>query len=146
VAPLATPEDVQRELVRCRPRYLHLFAHGAVDGVLLDDGEGGRGWKLPYPLLAEMVRATPGIRCVLLSACDSAYAASATGSGEPYLIAMRGRVSVDAAIAFAGGFYEALATRENTPIEAAFAEGLIRLKLIAPRDAGVPLLAAGWRG
>jgi len=146
VAPLATPEDVQRALVRCRPRYLHLFAHGAVDGVLLDDGEGGRGWKLPYPLLAQMVRATPGLRCVLLSACDSAYAASATGSGEPYLIAMRGKVSVDAAIAFASGFYETLAAREDTPIEAAFAQGLIRLKLIAPLDAEVPLLAAGWRG
>ncbi len=146
VVPLATPEDVQRALVQCRPRYLHLFAHGAVDGVLLDDGEGGRGWKLPYPLLAEMVRATPGLRCVLLSACDSAYAASATGSGEPYLIAMRGKVSVDAAIAFASGFYETLAAREDTPIEAAFAQGLIRLKLIAPLDAEVPLLAAGWRG
>jgi hypothetical protein len=146
VAPLATPEDVQRALVRCRPRYLHLFAHGAVDGVLLDDGEGGRGWKLPYPLLAQMVRATPGLRCVLLSACDSAYAASATGSGEPYLIAMRGKVSVDAAIAFASGFYETLAAREDTPIEAAFAQGLIRLQLIAPLDAEVPLLAAGWRG
>jgi hypothetical protein len=146
VVPLATPEDVQRALVQCRPRYLHLFAHGAVDGVLLDDGEGGRGWKLPYPLLAEMVRATPGLRCVLLSACDSAYAASATGSGEPYLIAMRGKVSVDAAIAFAGGFYETLAAREDTPIEAAFAQGLIRLKLIAPLDAEVLLLAAGWRG
>jgi hypothetical protein len=146
VAPLATPEDVQRALVQCRPRYLHLFAHGAVDGVLLDDGEGGRGWKLPYPLLAEMVRATPGLRCVLLSACDSAYAASATGSGEPYLIAMRGKVSVDAAIAFASGFYETLAAREDTPIEAAFAQGLIRLQLIAPLDAEVPLLAAGWRG
>jgi len=146
VVPLATPEDVQRALVQCRPRYLHLFAHGAVDGVLLDDGEGGRGWKLPYPLLAEMVRATPGLRCVLLSACDSAYAASATGSGEPYLIAMRGKVSVDAAIAFASGFYETLAAREDTPIEAAFAQGLIRLQLIAPLDAEVPLLAAGWRG
>jgi hypothetical protein len=146
VVPLATPEDVQRALVQCRPRYLHLFAHGAVDGVLLDDGEGGRGWKLPYPLLAQMVRATPGLRCVLLSACDSAYAASATGSGEPYLIAMRGKVSVDAAIAFASGFYETLAAREDTPIEAAFAQGLIRLQLIAPLDAEVPLLAAGWRG
>jgi hypothetical protein len=146
VVPLATPEDVQRALVQFRPRYLHLFAHGAVDGVLLDDGEGGRGWKLPYPLLAEMVRATPGLRCVLLSACDSAYAASATGSGEPYLIAMRGKVSVDAAIAFASGFYETLAAREDTPIEAAFAQGLIRLQLIAPLDAEVPLLAAGWRG
>ncbi|WP_448540290.1 CHAT domain-containing protein [Roseiflexus sp.] len=146
VVPLATPEDVQRALVQCRPRYLHLFAHGAVDGILLDDGEGGRGWKLPYPLLAEMVRAMPGLRCVLLSACDSAYAASATGSGEPYLIAMRGKVSVDAAIAFAGGFYETLAAREDTPIEAAFAQGLIRLQLIAPLDAEVPLLAAGWRG
>lgn len=146
VVPLATPEDVQRALVQCRPRYLHLFAHGAVDGVLLDDGEGGRGWKLPYPLLAEMVRATPGLRCVLLSVCDSAYAASATGSGEPYLIAMRDQVSVDAAIAFAKGFYEALAAREDTPIEAAFAQGLIRLQLIAPLYAGVPLLAAGWRG
>jgi len=146
VVPLATPEDVQRALVQCRPRYLHLFAHGAVDGVLLDDGEGGRGWKLPYPLLAEMVRATHGLRCVLLRACDSAYAASATGSGEPYLIAMRGKVSVDAAIAFASGFYETLAAREDTPIEAAFAQGLIRLQLIAPLDAKVPLLAAGWRG
>jgi hypothetical protein len=146
VVPLATPEDVQRALAQYRPRYLHLFAHGTVDGVLLDDGEGGRGWKLPYPLLAQMVRATPGLRCVLLSACDSAYAASATGSGEPYLIAMRGKVSVDAAIAFASGFYETLAAREDTPIEAAFAQGLIRLKLIAPLDAEVPLLAEGWRG
>ena len=146
VMPLATPEDVQRALVQCRPRYLHIFAHGVVDGILLDDGEGGRGWKLPYPLLAEMVRATPSLRCVLLSACDSAYAANATGSGEPYLIAMHGKVSVDAAIAFAKGFYEALAAREDTPIEAAFAQGLIRLKLIAPLDAEVPLLAAGWRG
>jgi len=146
VMPLATPEDVQRALVQCRPRYLHIFAHGVVDGILLDDGEGGRGWKLPYPLLAEMVRATPSLRCVLLSACDSAYAANATGSGEPYLIAMRGQVSVGAAIAFAKGFYEALAAREDTSIEAAFAQGLIRLQLIAPQYAGVPLLAAGWRG
>jgi hypothetical protein len=146
VMPLATPEDVQRALVQCRPRYLHIFAHGVVDGILLDDGEGGRGWKLPYPLLAQMVRATPSLRCVLLSACDSAYAASATGSGEPYLIAMRGQVSVGAAIAFAKGFYEALAAREDTSIEAAFAQGLIRLQLIAPLYAGVPLLAAGWRG
>ena len=146
VMPLATPEDVQRALVQCRPRYLHIFAHGVVDGILLDDGEGGRGWKLPYPLLAEMVRATPSLRCVLLSACDSAYAANATGSGEPYLIAMRGQVSVGAAIAFAKGFYEALAAREDTSIEAAFTQGLIRLQLIAPQYAGVPLLAAGWRG
>lgn len=146
VVPLATPEDVQRELVRCRPRYLHIFAHGAVDGVLLDDGEGGRGWKLPYPLLAEMVCARPGLRCVLLSACDSAYAASATGSGEPYLIAMRGQVSAGATIAFARGFYETLAARDDTPIEAAFAQGLIRLCLIEPQYAGAPLLVPGWRG
>jgi hypothetical protein len=59
---------------------------------------------------------------------------------------MRGKVSVDAAIAFAGGFYETLAAREDTPIEAAFAQWLIRLQLSAPLDAEDPLLAAGWRG
>lgn len=146
VMPLATPEDVQRALVQHRPRYLHLFAHGAVDGVLLDDGEGGRGWKLPYPLLAEMARATTGLRCVLLSACDSAYAANATGSGEPYLIAMRGAIGVDDAITFARGFYETLAMRDDSSIEEAFEQGLIRLRLHASKFAESPMLAAGWRG
>lgn len=142
ILPLATPEDVQRALLRYRPRYLHLFAHGAVAGVLLDDGEGGRGWILPYSLLAEMARHSPGLRCVLLSACDSAFAASAAGSGEPCLIAMRGPISADGAIAFASGFYEALAARDDMPVAAAFAQGLIRLKLRAPHDADKPLLAA----
>lgn len=142
ILPLATPEDVQRALMHYRPRYLHIFAHGAIDGVLLDDGEGGRGWTLPYPLLAEMVRQTPGLRCVLLSACDSAFAANATGSGEPFLIAMRGPISVDGAIAFASGFYEALAARADMPVEAAFDQGIIGLKLRAPQDADKPLLAA----
>lgn len=141
ILPLATPEDVQRALLRSRPRYLHLFAHGVASGVLLDDGEGGRGWMLPYSLLAEMVRHAPGLRCVLLSACDSAFAARATGGGEPCLIAMRGQVSADGAIAFAEGFYEAIAANEDTPIDAAFTQGLIRLKLRAPHDADKPLLA-----
>lgn len=142
ILPLATPDDVQRALLRSRPHYLHLFAHGVASGVLLDDGEGGRGWMLPYSLLAEMVRHAPGLRCVLLSACDSAFAASATGGGEPCLIAMRGQVSADGAIAFAEGCYEAIAANKDTPIDAAFAQGLIRLKLRAPHDADKPLLAA----
>jgi hypothetical protein len=33
-----------------------------------------------------------------------------------------------------------------SPLEAAFAQGLIRLQLIAPPDAEVPLPAAGRRG
>ncbi len=62
------------------------------------------------------------------------------------LIAMRSQVSAGAAIAFARGFYETLAARDDTPIEAAFAQGLIRLSLIEPQYAGAPLLVPGWRG
>jgi hypothetical protein len=81
---------------------------------------------------------TPSLRCVILSACDSAASLSALGPGMPPLIAMRAAISSDAARAFAQGFYAAIAAEHN--VRAAYAAGRDRMLLLGVGDADVPVL------
>ena len=93
---------------------------------------------MPRAALLQTFANTPSLRCVILSACDSAASLSALGPGMPPLIAMRAAISSDAARAFAQGFYEAIAAGHD--VRSAYAAGCDRMRLLGVGDDDVPVL------
>jgi hypothetical protein len=135
--PRATPEDLHQALLRLRPAYLHILSHGDAGDLLFQDSYGDRH-PVPRAALLQTFAHTPSLRCVILSACDSAANLSALGPGMPPLIAMRAAISSDAARAFAQGFYAAIAAGHD--VRAAYAAGCDRMRLLSVGDADVPVL------
>jgi hypothetical protein len=135
--PRATPEDLHQALLRLKPAFLHILSHGDAGDLLFQDSYGDRH-PVPRAALLQTFANTPSLRCVILSACDSAASLSALGPGMPPLIAMRAAISSDAARAFAQGFYAAIAAEHN--VRAAYAAGRDRMLLLGVGDADVPVL------
>jgi hypothetical protein len=135
--PRATPEDLHQALLRLKPAYLHILSHGDAGDLLFQDSYGDRH-PVPRAALLQTFANTPSLRCVILSACDSAASLSALGPGMPPLIAMRAAISSDAARAFAQGFYAAIAAGHD--VRAAYAAGRDRMRLLGVGDADVPVL------
>jgi hypothetical protein len=135
--PRATPEDLHQALLRLKPAFLHILSHGDAGDLLFQDSYGDRH-PVPRAALLQTFANTPSLRCVILSACDSAASLSALGPGMPPLIAMRAAISSDAARAFAQGFYAAIAAGHD--VRAAYAAGCDRMRLLGVGDADVPVL------
>lgn len=93
---------------------------------------------MPRAVLLQTIANTPSLQCVVMSACDSAMGLPAVAIGMPPLIAMRAKISSDAARAFAQGFYEAIAAGHG--IRVAFTAGCDRMRLLGVGDADVPVL------
>ena len=138
--PRATPEDLHQALLRLKPAYLHILSHGDAGDLLFQDSYGDQH-PVPRAVLLQTFANTPSLRCVILSACDSAASLSALGPGMPPLIAMRAAISSDAARAFAQGFYAAIAAGHD--VRAAYAAGCDRMRLLGVGDADVPVFVGG---
>lgn len=138
--PRATPEDLHQALLRLKPAYLHILGHGNAGDLLFQDSYGDPH-PAPRAALLQTFANTPSLRCVILSACDSAAGLRALGPGMPPLIAMRAAISSDAARAFAQGFYGAIAAGHD--LRAAYAAGRDRMRLLGVGDADVPVLVGG---
>ncbi len=134
--PRATPDNLHQALLRLQPSYLHILSHGD-NGTLLFQDSSGDAHPVPLAALLQTFASVPALRCVILSACESAAGLTAPGPGMPPLIAMRAAISSEAARAFAQGFYDAVAAGRDP--RTAWGAGCDRMRLTGARDANVPV-------
>lgn len=143
-----SPEELRERLLRGRFHVLHFIGHGefsespsgSAEGALIFENFYGWPETVSASTLAEVTRDLRHLRLVVLGACDSArfprhrgadpysgVAAALVLAGVPAVVAMQFPVSDDAAIAFGGALYRALAASD--PVDAAVTEGRIAMRL-----------------
>jgi hypothetical protein len=134
--------DLQEALDHSSSHILHFIGHGGFnsqtgEGVLALAGEDGGVHHLSASDLALLLAEQRSLRLVVLNSCDSARATAAdrfssTASvlmrrGIPAVVAMQYEISDRAAIAFARGFYTAIAAQHS--VEHAVTRGRRAVKL-----------------
>ena len=150
----ATLEALQRRLRRERYHIFHFIGHGEFDdnsqeGVLILEGDNGRGHRVGSQSLGMMLHDHETLRVAILNACEGArtsrtdpFAGSAQSlvqQGIPAVIAMQFEIADDVASRFAHEFYGALA--DGYPIDASLTEA--RKSIFASRhevEWGTPVL------
>ena len=150
----ATLEALQRRLRRERYHIFHFIGHGEFDensqeGVLILEGDKGRGHRVSSQSLGMMLHDHESLRVAILNACEGArtsrtdpFAGSAQSlvqQGIPAVIAMQFEIADDVASRFAHEFYGALA--DGYPIDASLTEA--RKSIFAARhevEWGTPVL------
>ena len=131
----AALQTLDRRLLRNEYHVLHFVGHGAFDrridaGVLiLEDTDRRHRWMTGADLGIHLGD-QPTLRLAVLNACEGArgsredpfagVAQSLVQQGLPAVIAMQFEITDQAAIAFSGGFYAALAN--GYPVDAALAQ------------------------
>jgi hypothetical protein len=102
--------DISDALLNIRPRIVHFSGHGAADGRLYLERDGGHAHLVSPEALAALFReASDYVKCVIVNACQTQTLAKAISDHIDYVIAMKDVVPDKAAIAFSIGFYQALA-------------------------------------
>ncbi|MEG3862473.1 nSTAND1 domain-containing NTPase, partial [Microcoleus sp. herbarium12] len=103
--------DFYRAILDYQPNIVHFCGHGAgEDGIVLED-DTGKMVLVQTNALASMFKlfAHKGVDCVILNACYSEVQAEAISQYVNYVIGMNRAVGDRAALAFAVGFYDAIA-------------------------------------
>ncbi|MEG4492584.1 nSTAND1 domain-containing NTPase [Microcoleus sp. D3_18_C4] len=103
--------DFYRAILDYQPHIVHFCGHGAgEDGIVLED-DTGKMALVQTNALASMFKlfAQKGVDCVILNACYSEVQAEAISQYVNYVIGMNRAVGDRAALAFAVGFYDAIA-------------------------------------
>jgi hypothetical protein len=132
-------DELLDALLRRRPALVHFAGHGDQAGQLILEDAAGRAAPVQPGALAALVAAADTVRCAVLNACWSDALADALLRVLPCVVGMTGEVEDAAAIAFAAGFYRALADGESVAaaVDAgaaqARAEGHAGDDLLAPR-------------
>jgi len=138
----STWRDLQRALRGGPWHIFHFIGHGGYDpasdqGLVALCDENGRAFRLPADKLGRLLANHPGLRLVLLNACEgarggesdifSSAASILVRSGLPAVAAMQYEITDDAAIEFSRSFYEALA--DGLPVDAAVSEARLAINL-----------------
>jgi len=142
-APAIRATDLQYELRDSQPDIVHFSGHGSEAGELLFVRDGDRtSMPIPAKTLARVFKQfRDRIQCVVLNACFSAVQAEAIAESIPCVVGMSRAVPDTAALAFAAGFYEALAFGDS--VAAAVEAGQTQVELSDPdhaEDSEVPRL------
>ncbi|MDX2006883.1 MAG: CHAT domain-containing protein [Meiothermus sp.] len=116
--------NISEALQTINPSILHFAGHGSEDGELVVLDEAGNSEFMPLESLVTMIRNVNAsrLRCVILNACYTKKKAKKLLEHVPYVIAYRKAFDDRHAIAFAEGFYQALAKFEHD-IKTAFEMG-----------------------
>lgn len=132
LAPAFRATDLPYELMDNAPDIVHFSGHGSAAGELFFVRDGDRSASpIPAKTLARVFKQfRDRIRCVVLNACFSAIQAEAIAESIPCVVGMSRQVPDSTAIAFAAGFYEALAFGKS--VSAAFELGLTQVELADP--------------
>ena len=110
------PADISQALLDVAPEIAHFSGHGTQEGALCCEDASGRTQFIQPGDLADLFEQFASkLRCVVLSACFSEMQARAIVKRIQYVIGMRSAVEDKAAIAFAVGFYQALAAGRTIP-------------------------------
>jgi hypothetical protein len=149
-----TPGALEARLRTGKPVHvLHFVGHGGFselrgEGVLVFEGEDGKGVPMAGPSLAYLLQDHPSLRLAVLNACNGARASSENTfagtaqalvqHGVPAVIAMQSEVMDETACSFAEKFYRALAA--GLPVDACVGE--VRRALAEERNPewGTPVL------
>ena len=120
--------DITQAIFDVEPQIIHFSGHGTNQGELCLENHIGQIQPVEADALAAMFELFVGqVNCVLLNACYSEIQAQAIAKHIPYVIGMNDAIGDKAAIAFAVGFYKALAA--NHPIEKAYKFGCVEIRL-----------------
>ncbi len=122
-------DEIISALLRHRPQVVHFAGHGSESGELMMVGRDANDIApVPARLLRDMFAAvSKDTQCVVLNCCFSDAQASALVETVPTAVGMSSQVSDTAAIAFATGFYEALALGRS--VDEAFKAACVRVAL-----------------
>ena len=103
--------NISEALQTINPSILHFAGHGSEYGELVVLDEAGNSEFMPLESLVTMIRNVKAsrLRCVILNACYTKKKAKKLLEHVPYVIAYRKKFDDKHAIAFAEGFYQALA-------------------------------------
>lgn len=114
-------EDLLDALLRHRPAIVHFAGHGDASGQLVLEDATGRAAPIAPAAIAGLMAAPSSVRCAVLNACWTDALAAALLEVTACVVGMTTDVGDAAAIAFAAGFYRALADGES--VTAAVAAG-----------------------
>ncbi|GEM_PF-6000829 len=120
--------DITQAIFDVEPYIIHFSGHGTSQGELCFENEGGTVQPVKPDALAAMFELfSQQVNCVVLNACYSESQAKAIAEHIPIVIGMNNAIGDQAAIAFAVGFYKALAA--NRSIEDAYKFGCVEVRL-----------------
>ncbi|GAA6622542.1 CHAT domain-containing protein [Scytonema sp. NUACC26] len=121
-------EDITQAIHNVKPHIIHFSGHGIDTGELCFENESGNTQLVKPDALAALFKLFASqVYCIVLNACHSEIQAKAIAEHIPFVIGMNDEIGDKAAIAFAVGFYEALAA--NHSIEEAYNFGCVRIQL-----------------
>jgi hypothetical protein len=133
------PKDFVRALLDISPSFVHFAGHGAKNGSIYMEDEGGRPIEVGPDALQSLFESTRDhVQCVMLNACFTKPQAHAIATHVPYVIGMTRDIGDQAAIKFAAGFYRALGA--GCKIPDAYNLGLIELKIYNIPEYVTPVL------
>ncbi|BAY26836.1 hypothetical protein NIES2100_66520 [Calothrix sp. NIES-2100] len=122
------PGDISQAIFDVDPQIVHFSGHGSNTGELcFEDLLGKLQPVQPEALAALFELVADQINCVVLNACYSEVQAKAIADYIPYVIGMSQAIGDKAAIAFAVGFYKALAAGRT--IDQAYKFGCVEIRL-----------------
>ncbi|NEU75232.1 CHAT domain-containing protein [Hassallia byssoidea VB512170] len=120
--------DITQAIFDIQPQIIHFSGHGKSTGELCFENEVGKVQPVKPDALAAMFKLfSLQVNCVVLNACYSEIQAVAIAQHIPFVIGMNDAIGDKAAIAFAVGFYKALAA--NRSIEDAYQFGCVEIQL-----------------
>ncbi|MEO1430998.1 MAG: CHAT domain-containing protein [Cyanobacteria bacterium J06633_8] len=120
--------DITQAIFDFEPQIIHFSGHGTNQGELCFENDLGQIQAVEAEALAAMFDLlVEQVNCVLLNACYSEIQAKAIAKHIPYVIGMNDAIGDKAAIAFAVGFYKALAA--NRGVEKAYKFGCVEIRL-----------------
>ena len=131
--------DLTQAIFDTRPSVVHFSGHGTQAGALCLEADDGRTHPVTAEALEqlfELYRDT--VNCVVLNACSTEPQARAIATHIDYVIGMRRPIGDPAAIAFAVGFYKALAAGRS--VEDCFKFGVVELRLLNIPEHDTPVL------
>ncbi len=134
-------EDITQAIFDVEPQIIHFSGHGTNQGELCFEDEIGQIQTVKADALANMFKLfVKHVNCVVLNACYSEIQAKAIAKHIPYVIGMNDAIGDKAAIAFAVGFYKALAA--NREFEEAYKFGCVEIQLQGISEHFKPVLYA----
>lgn len=119
----ATIDDFRRALSGKRFDIVHFAGHADLEGISLLD-EVGNEVVMSYDSLSELIGRQKTIQCVLLNACHTMEGIS--NPFAPVIVGMMDETDDEEAIAFATGFYDAVAAGKSA--NEAFDEGILSVQ------------------
>jgi O-acetyl-ADP-ribose deacetylase (regulator of RNase III) len=122
------PDDILSWLLRYQPHVVHFAGHASPGGEIVLESESGQPALVPVDAISELLHGTcPELRFVVLNACFSLSGAEKLLDQAGCVVGTRAEIADQAAVAFSGGFYRALA--HGYSVQRAFEMGRASVQL-----------------